>query len=190
VAKTGDNSSTISLDDPRWWLLGETLKYCRSHPLFRLQDLAAAVDQEQVRSKLEYLDQSTRPAKRIVMRLTSEFFQREAAIIVFWNSLALKVRTEKAARMRPYALSFWSPDVKKFCTVGGALVVPQAAKRRGKVERWVYNDMVSHSSEIFSSDYVTKLCGRNPYSVTKGRIQNIVGHYRTEFKAAGRVPKK
>jgi len=114
VAKTSNNSSTIPLDDSRWWWLGETLKYCRSHPLFRLQDLADAVDQGQVRSKVEYLDRSARPAKRIALLLTSEYFQREAAIIPFWNTLALKDRTVESRERRPYVLSFWSPDIKKF----------------------------------------------------------------------------
>jgi hypothetical protein len=107
-------SRRLPLDDSRWWSLGETLTYCRSQPLFSLEDLAAAVNQEQVRSKLEYPDRSTRPAKRIVLLLTSEFFQREAAIIPFWSGLALQARTKKAVQMRPYALYFWEPDIKKF----------------------------------------------------------------------------
>jgi hypothetical protein len=110
MAETSDD--LITLDDPRWWSLSETLAYCRRDPLFRLEDLAAAVDQEQVHCKLAYLDRSTRPAKRMAMLLTSEFFKREAAIT---SRLALMARTEKAAQMRPYALSFWSPDIKKFC---------------------------------------------------------------------------
>jgi hypothetical protein len=81
--------------------------------LSRLEDLAAAVDKEHIHSKLEYLDRSTRPAKRIVRRLTTKFFRREAAIVPFWNTVSLKARTEKAVRMRPYALSLWAPDVKR-----------------------------------------------------------------------------
>jgi hypothetical protein len=103
----------LPLTSPNWWPHTETLTYCRSRPLFRLQDLADAVDQEQVHSKLDYLDQSTRPAKRIAMLLTSDFFQREAAIIPFWDRLALKDRTVESRKRRPYALYFWGPDVKK-----------------------------------------------------------------------------
>jgi hypothetical protein len=111
MAGTADYFSTIPLDDSRWWSLDETLKYCRSRPLFRPEDLAAAVNQEQVHSKLEYLDRSSLPAKRIALLLTSEFFQHEAAIT---DRLALMPRTKKAAQMRPYELSFWANDIKKF----------------------------------------------------------------------------
>jgi hypothetical protein len=62
-------------------------------------------------------------------------------------------------------------------------------KPRGEVEQWVYDHMDSHRAEIFFHGYVTDLHVRNPFGVSKGRIQNIVGRLRNskEFKV---VPQK
>ena len=102
----------LPLASPNWWSLGETLKYCRAEHLFREVDLIAAVEQEQVPAKVEYLDLRTKPARRVAKLLTKEFFEREAAIVHFWNTLALKPRTAEW-RERKYSLFFWRPDLEK-----------------------------------------------------------------------------
>jgi hypothetical protein len=63
------------LDSPNWWLLGRTLQHCKSQPLFTFADLVAAIEQEAVHVKLEYLDRSTKPARRRSKLLTSELPQ-------------------------------------------------------------------------------------------------------------------
>lgn len=115
-ASNKPTTTTLPLRSTDWWTLGETQTYCQSRPLFRLEDLAAAVEQEQVPCKLEYLIESTRPAKQVVLLLTSEFFQHVAAIVPFWHSLALKGRTKNGMHMqvpRPHALYFWGPRVRE-----------------------------------------------------------------------------
>ena len=131
MAGTDDNhtktrSTTLPLDDPRWWSNAQTLQYCLAQPLFRLADLVAAVRQEKVACKFEYRDERTQPAQRKALLLTVAFFEREADIdIEYFNSawVVLKPRREGVS-LRPYTLSFWEPDLKKLWTLSAE--VPSA----------------------------------------------------------------
>jgi hypothetical protein len=107
-----ESSTDFPLDSPNWWPQGKALEYCRSQPLFRFDDLVAAVEQELVHVKVEYLDDSTKPAKRKSQRLTSEFFQRWA-VVWFWDRLAFKARTPGATLRRHALLYFWRPDLER-----------------------------------------------------------------------------
>jgi hypothetical protein len=105
-------SRKLPLDSPNWWLLGQTLKSCRADPLFRMDDLIAAVVQEQVHTKVEYLDRSTQPARRVTMLLTKEFFECKAKLVEHYNKLALIPRIAGRSYDR-HLLAFWQPDLKK-----------------------------------------------------------------------------
>jgi hypothetical protein len=106
-------SRRLPLQDPRWWSFGEVMQHCREDPLFRQVDLVAAVEQELVGIKVEYLDLRTKPAKRVSQLLTARFFEREAAFIQFWGGFALRPRTAEWSNRR-YSFFFWKPDIKKF----------------------------------------------------------------------------
>jgi hypothetical protein len=60
----------LPLDSPNWWSADQTLKSCQADPLFQKADLIAAVEQELVRIKVEFRDESVSPAKRVSILLT------------------------------------------------------------------------------------------------------------------------
>jgi hypothetical protein len=67
------------------------------------------------------------------------------------------------------------------------------AKPRGEVEEWVFNRMNKDGpKKIFDHSYVDNLYEQqlDTFGVSKGRIRNLVGHYRnTEFLAIKPAPR-
>jgi hypothetical protein len=128
-------AAAAPLDSPNWWPFGRALEYCRSQPLFRDVDLIAAVEQGDVHVKLEQLDESTKPAKRISRVLTKEFFEHEAVIIRFWNTFEIKSRTPGRTLRRPYTLCFWQPDLDRLWPPEATPTTsePQPAKAQPRV---------------------------------------------------------
>jgi hypothetical protein len=65
---------------------------------------------------------------------------------------------------------------------------------RGEVDKWVFNRMKKDGSKIFDRSYISDLyelqLELGVLNVSKGRIRNLVGHYRsTEFQALRPPPR-
>jgi hypothetical protein len=156
----------LPLDDSRWLPLRETLQYCRMQPrpLFRIVDLVAAVRQEKIASKLEYLDTRSQPAQRKALLLTKDFFKHDADIVLFMNGLGLEPRRKGIPS--PHTLSFWGPDLKKYWPAPPAAStktddrVRPGPKPKDDWPRWVASWLVlkakEYPSELQNVDMLVK----------------------------------
>jgi hypothetical protein len=118
VAETGNNSSTIPLDDPRW--IEMSVVYQRrtqqiGHFTLAAADLMPLIEDGSIGSKLEALDHSSKPPTRIRRLLTPEDFRRDFQIGygTSLTRLALRARSD-GPRLSPCVAYLWEPDIKKF----------------------------------------------------------------------------
>jgi hypothetical protein len=125
----------LPLDDPRWWPWGRAIEQVRQLRLNHAiadQELATAINERDVRCKMEALDPRTDPPKRVVTLLADSFFA-VFRIKPGWGKLLAVAQRPDARLPHDHVLYAWGPDLDKIWpTAVPSEAAPKRARRKGK----------------------------------------------------------
>ena len=104
----------LPLDDPRWWdwqRAVEHVRQLRLNPAIADQELATAINERDVRCKMEWLDRRTNPPKRAVTLLEDSFFA-VFRIEPGWGKLLAVAYRPNAGMPHNHVMYAWGPDIE------------------------------------------------------------------------------
>ena len=182
----------LPLDDPKWWPWGRAIEHVRQVRLNHAiadQELATAINERNVRCKMEALDPTTSPPKRVVTLLEDSFFA-DRRVQPGWGKLLVANRS--GARLpSEHVMYAWRPDIEKIWSLNASTTTisstvadgPAAAMPRQKPGRKAKDDW-----PIVMASEVIRLALRDPEM-----LKNVagLGRHMKEFleKEIGWAPK-
>jgi hypothetical protein len=187
-----ESSAAFPLDSPNWWPWRraiEHVRHLRINHAIADQELATAINERDVRCKMDWLDSRAAPPKRVVTLLGDSFFA-VFRIEPGWGKLLAVAQRPDARLPHDHVLYAWGPHIERIWPTA-APSEPAAEKAKPEPEAALDESAAAAATTAPSpTSGATPSLLEGPLHPLRhgGQIDRVYSALRKEFPPFGKAP--